>query len=62
MQLWRIGNSDPAPMFRIVSSPNEYSAKVRPPGDGELTETKSLYLDFWTQFKEYCQQRPSQLA
>jgi hypothetical protein len=55
IQLWRIGNSDPAPQFKIVSSPNEYSAEVKADtASGELSDTKSLYLDFWTGFKDYC--------
>jgi hypothetical protein len=62
MQLWRIGNSDPAPLFRIVSSPNEYSPTALPTADGGLSETKSLYLDFWTKFQEYCEQQGTLLG
>lgn len=55
IKLWRIGDSPSAPQFKIVSSPNEYSAEVKADtASGELTETKSLYLNFWTGFKEYC--------
>jgi hypothetical protein len=55
IQLWRIGDSPPAPQFKIVSSPNEYTAEVKAETvSGELSETKALYLDFWSGFKEYC--------
>lgn len=55
IQLWRIGTSDPAPQFKVVSSPNEYTSEIKAdPSSGELTEAKALYLDLWNGFKEYC--------
>jgi hypothetical protein len=51
IQLWKIDNSRPAPSFNVVSSPNEYTWI---PGPKELTEAKSLYLEFWNRFKEFC--------
>jgi hypothetical protein len=53
MQLWRIGDSAPAPMFDIVAMPNDYTSTVRVQDD-ELTEAKALYLEFWTGFRDYC--------
>ncbi len=37
--------------FNVVSLPNEYTWL---PGPEELTEAKSLYLEFWNGFKEFC--------
>jgi hypothetical protein len=55
IELWKIGDSMPAPKFQIVSSPNEWTKTVRQNGpQGELTLTKLLQLDFWTEFKKYC--------
>ncbi len=53
MQLWRIGNSLPAPLFKVVSSPNDYAVAIKAEHEAGLTETQSLYLDFWSAFKEY---------
>lgn len=56
IQLWRIGDSAPAPQFKVVSSPNEYTSEIKSdPSSGELTEAKALYLDLWNGFKEFCQ-------
>ncbi len=60
IRLYRIGNSPPAPFFEIISSPNEYAATAKRE-EGALTETKALYLDFWTRFREYCESRGSNL-
>lgn len=55
IQLWRIGDSTPAPQFKVVSSPNEYTSEVKTEqAFGELSQTKALYLDFWIGFKQYC--------
>ena len=60
IRLYRIGNSPPAPFFEIISSPNEYAATAKQE-EGALTETKALYLEFWTRFREYCESRGSNL-
>lgn len=61
IQLWRIGNSPPAPMFKIVSSPNDYTSIIKSE-EQELTETKNLYLDFWSNFKNYCESQKTFLS
>jgi hypothetical protein len=58
IQLLRIGNSDPAPQFKVVSSPNEYTSEIKADNSaGELTEAKALYLDLWIGFREYCKEK-----
>jgi hypothetical protein len=53
VELWRIGDSDPAPKFNIVCQPNEWAKGVAPPGeDREPTETKLLQFEFWRGFVE----------
>lgn len=51
IELWRIGDSPPAPKFNMVVEPNE-GTKALPGGKGELTETAQLYRDYWTTFRE----------
>src|SRR5947208_146288 len=57
IQLWRIGDSPAAPLFKVISSPNDYTSNIRVIEEKQLTSTASLYLEFWTKFKEYCQKR-----
>lgn len=65
IELWRIGDSPPAPKFNIASKPNDWSRSVRESaGQGQgggLSETKQLHLEFWTQFKQYLEERKSRI-
>lgn len=53
VELWRIGDSLPAPKFNIVCEPNELTKPVadRTP----ITETKLLQLEFWKGFAEFAE-------
>ena len=45
IELWRIGNSPPAPKFNVVSKPNDWSrsvAEMARPGSENITPTKRL--------------------
>lgn len=54
MELWKIGNSFPAPKFQIISKPNEWAKTIKKSSSQDLlTETKLLQLEFWDKFKEY---------
>ena len=62
MELWQIGNSPCAPKFNIISKPNDWAKAVKKSTRlSNLTETKVLQLEFWNQFKEYAQNKSSQL-
>ena len=57
IELWRIGQSNIAPKFNVISKPNDWtkgkgssSAVLQ---DTELTPTKILQLDFWKSFRDY---------
>lgn len=54
IELFKIGDSLPAPSFKIVSSPNDWSKAVRSTPDiDSLSPTKKLHLEFWNGFKEF---------
>lgn len=56
MEVWRIGDSEPAPKFHIISKPNNWTKSVKQSVQkSALTETKLLQLKFWNEFKEYAQ-------
>jgi len=53
IELWRIGSSEPAPKFNLVSKPNDWSKSVRKAaqgGESELSDARRIRLEFWTAF------------
>ena len=54
VELWRIGESSPAPKFNIVSKPNDWSRSVaqaaRAMDETDLSETRIKQLEYWTAF------------
>ena len=54
IELWQIGDSDPAPKFEIVASPNEWAKAIKTStSGGGPSELNIKYLDFWNRFKDY---------
>jgi hypothetical protein len=57
IELWRIGLSEMAPKFNVVSKPNDWSKAVKEQAAaaqaGQFTETQAKHLQFWTQFRQY---------
>ena len=54
IELWQIDDSNPAPKFDIITSPNEWAKTLKNnPSNSDLTDTKLKQLDFWTKFKKY---------
>lgn len=54
IQLWRIGDSLPAPRFHIISKPNNWSRQIRETAvDHQLRPAQILQLNFWTGFMDY---------
>lgn len=54
IQLWRIGDSEPAPKFDVISSPNDWQKTVKSSVPTEaLSDTKKSHLEFWNALKEY---------
>ena len=60
IELWRIGDSLPAPRFSIVSKPNEWTKIVR---SSRRAPSESDYytLKYWTEFKNYLENKSSDL-
>lgn len=51
IELWKIGDSLPAPNFNIIERPNDWS-KIIKTSEG-LSDLKRLYAEFWQSFNEY---------
>lgn len=61
MEVWKIGDSLPAPVFRVIASPNDWQKayKRRIASSQELNDTANLQLQFWEGFVEYFQANKS---
>lgn len=55
IELWKfVGSDNVAPKFNIVSKPNDWRRSVAERArSSELTETQSLYLEYWTALRDY---------
>lgn len=60
IELFKIGDSAPAPMFNIVSKPNDWSKQVKKSANTQnVTETKLLQLEYWKALKEFMESNKS---
>ena len=52
IELWRIGDSEPAPKFNVVAKPNDWSKVVAEArsSSGELTPGQEQQIQFWSDF------------
>jgi hypothetical protein len=56
IELWRIGDSNPAPMFHIAAKPNDWAKNVKvATRRGGTTEGGQSQVTFWTAFGNYLQ-------
>jgi hypothetical protein len=54
MELWKIGNSKPAPKFNVICSPNNWAKAVRNSKNTEdLSDNNLFQFDFWKGFSDY---------
>jgi hypothetical protein len=62
VELWQIDSSPLAPKFNIISQPNDWAKALKAgKGEGQLTDTKMMRLDFWNKFVSYSQEKKSKL-
>lgn len=60
IELYRIGDSAPAPMFNIISKPNDWSKQVkRSTKTQHITDTKILQQEYWQKLKDYMESNKS---
>jgi hypothetical protein len=59
VELWRIGDSPIAPKFNVVCKPNDWTRSVQQAAQGEISEHNQLQLKFWTEFKQYLENKGS---
>jgi hypothetical protein len=62
MELWKVGDSSPAPKFQIISKPNDWAKTIKKStGQSTLTQTKLSQLEFWNKFIEYSEEKGNNL-
>lgn len=55
---YRIGDSDPAPQFKIIEQPNDFAKSVKSIAkSADISETEKNRLEFWTQLNEVLEER-----
>lgn len=58
MELWKVGDSIPAPKFQIISKPNDWAKTVKKSvQNGGVSGLKAQQLEFWNGFKEFAQDK-----
>ena len=57
---YKIGDSEPAPMFQIIEEPNDFIKGVKP--DGPMNKSQSERVEFWNLFNEHLINRGKPLA
>ena len=55
IEVYKIGDSIPAPFFQIIAKPNDWSKSIRKGtvSNVKITETKQLQLEYWEAMKKY---------
>src|SRR5262249_14110883 len=64
IELWRIGNSPPAPRFNVIASPNDWTKTARTATrqvgeEVELADRHRVRLAYWASFSDYLTQHSS---
>lgn len=60
IELWKIGDSAPAPRFNVVSKPNDWVKNIR--HDREMIEAQKLYVEFWTGLRVVMEQNQGKVV
>ena len=54
IELWKIGDSQQAPKFNLISRPNDWARTIKSTKETQgMTETQLLQKQFWTEFRDY---------
>jgi hypothetical protein len=62
VEAYQIGDSIPAPMFQMVSKPNDWTKAIHSSKkQGVLTDAKTINLEYWSEMKEYFEAQGTKL-
>ncbi|EMA48132.1 hypothetical protein C448_04020 [Halococcus morrhuae DSM 1307] len=60
LEIWKIGDSPPAIRLNSIEDPSEWKKKAQRSGD-EVSDTKELQEEFWTQFRNRIEESSTRL-
>ena len=52
IELWKIGNSEIAPKFQIVSNPNNWTKTIKKRGASDSADINMLQYEYWTRLND----------
>ena len=61
VELWKIGNSPPAPKFNLVAKPNDWSKAVKTQTQADWSERAVLFKQLWSDLLAYLEEHFSGL-
>ena len=63
IELWRIGDSPPAPRFNVIASPNDWTRNTRTAtrqfGETQIVERHKMRMAYWASFGDYLKEHNS---
>ncbi len=60
IELYKIGESSPAPMFNVVCKPNDWTKQVKKSTSSQpVTDTKLMQQDYWQKLKDFMEESKS---
>jgi hypothetical protein len=62
VEVWKIGDSQPAPKFNVVSQPNDWSKTVANAKAGGFTATEEMQFEFWQGLIDYQREHGHQVV
>jgi hypothetical protein len=63
IEVYKIGDSDPAPKFNIICEPNNWGKTVKSSGTGDaVSATKLLQMEFWEGLKSYAAEKGTRVS
>lgn len=63
IEVYKIGDSDPAPKFNIICEPNNWGKTVKNSGTGDaVSATKLLQMEFWEGLKSYAAEKGTRVS
>ncbi len=62
LEVYKIGNSEPAPLFQLISKPNDWTKAIHGGHkQGQLNDTQTFYREYWTAMKKYFESNGTRL-
>jgi hypothetical protein len=63
IEVYKIGDSDPAPKFNIICEPNNWGKTVKSSGTGDaVSATKLLQMEFWEGLKSFASEQGTRVS